>query len=124
MIPGMRRLFQPREAAIQSAVMAHWRVLGEPDTLLACIPNQMAHGQPGLHRGLPDLMAIGPHVPGSCRVGFIELKRDARSRVSAAQGEFGALCRKLGVPFRVCVGRDEPIACLEEWQIVRKASHG
>jgi len=117
----MRRLFQPREAAIQSAVMAHWRMLGEPDTLLACIPNAGALGQAGLHPGLPDLMAIGPGVPGSCRVGFIELKRDARSPVSPAQGEFAALCRKLGVPHRVTRGRDEPIACLEEWQIVRRS---
>ena len=116
----MRRLFQPREAAIQVAVLAHWRVLGEPDTLLACIPNAGALGQAGLHPGLPDLMAIGPGVPGSCRVGFIELKRDARSPVSPAQGEFAALCRKLGVPHRVTRGRDEPIACLEEWGVVRK----
>ena len=117
---GLFRAPQPREAAIQAAVMTHWKLLGEPDTLVACIPNQMAHGQPGLHRGLPDLMALGPGVPGSCRVGFIELKRDGKAKVSAAQGEFAALCRKLGVPHRVPRGRDEPIACLEEWGLVRK----
>jgi hypothetical protein len=115
------RLFRPREAAIQSAVLAHWRVLGEPDTLVACIPNAGALGQAGLTAGLPDLMVIGRGVPGSCRVGFIELKRDGRSPLSAAQGEFASLCAKLDVPFTVCRGRDEPIACLEEWGVVRKA---
>jgi hypothetical protein len=121
---ALGRLFRPREAAIQSAVVAHWRVLGEPNTLVAAIPNAGAMGQPGLTAGLPDLMIIGPKVPGSCRVGFIELKREARSTMSAAQDEFRGLCRRLDVPHEVCVGRDAPIAVLEAWGIVKRVSHG
>ena len=116
---GLFRAPQPREAAIQAAVMTHWKLLGEPDTLVACIPNQNPHGQPGLTPGLADLIVIGPRVPGSCRVGFIELKRDSKAPLSPAQGEFAQLCRKLGVPHRVTRGRDEPIAVLRDWGIVR-----
>jgi hypothetical protein len=108
----------PLEKANQAAVVAHWRMLGQPDTLVAAIPNQFAHGQPGLTPGLPDLMAIGPRVPGG--VGFIELKREPSSPVSDPQDDFAALCAKLGVAYALCVGRDEPIRILEHWGVVRR----
>jgi hypothetical protein len=110
----------PSEKAVQAAVIQHWRLLGFRDTLVAAIPNAGALGQPGLTCGLGDLLVITPSLPGS--VGFIELKRDERSPVSDAQFDFGALCLKLGVPYALCVGRDEPIRVLEHWGVVRRAA--
>lgn len=102
------------EAAIQSAVLAHWRALGRPNTLVAAIPNARAHGQAGLTAGLPDLIAIGPGIG----VGFVELKTDT-GKVRPAQAAFGALCRAIGVRHPITRGRDEPIAMLELWGVVR-----
>ena len=119
---GRRRrkiVASPYESAIQAAVLEHWLTLGQPNTLVAAIPNAFAHGQPGLTKGLPDLLVIGPRVPGG--VGFIELKRDQDSVVSDAQRGFGSLCAKLGVPYAICIGRDEPIRLLEAWGVVRPA---
>jgi hypothetical protein len=107
----------PSEKGIQSSIVDHWRWLGLPDTLVAAIPNAGAMGQPGLTKGLPDLLVMGPDVPG--RIGFIELKREPKSPVSAAQRDFGALCNRLAIPWCVCSGRDLPIDILEAWGVVR-----
>ena len=107
----------PIEKAIQAAVIEHWRTLGLRDTLVAAIPNAGALGQPGLTCGLGDLLVVSPSLPGC--VGFLELKREERSPVSDAQRAFGRLCMKLGVPYALCVGRDEPIRILEAWGVVR-----
>jgi hypothetical protein len=111
----------PLEKAIQAAVVDHWRALGNLNTLVAAIPNQRAFGQPGLTRGLPDLLVIGPHVPGFA-VGFIELKRDNRSAVSDDQRLFARLCWELGISIEIACGRDEPIRVLEAWGVVRAAA--
>lgn len=108
---GRRRrkiVLSPYESAIQAATLEHWLTLGLPNTLVAAIPNAFAHGQPGLTKGLPDLMVLGPRVP--CGVGFIELKRDKDSPVSDAQRGFGSLCAALGIPYALCVGRDEMLS--------------
>ena len=109
----------PIEKAIQAAVIEHWKMLGLRDTLVAAIPNAGALGQPGLTCGLGDLLVVSPSLAPGC-VGFIELKRDEHSPVSDAQIDFGRLCMKLGVPYALCVGRDEPIRVLEHWGIVRR----
>jgi hypothetical protein len=115
-----RAIFAPRESLIQQACVDHWRALGIPGSLVACIPNARAHGQPGLTKGLADLLVLAPDLP----VGFIELKRDENSVVSDEQLKFGELCAQLGIPFAVAVGRDEPIVILERWGVVRPTSHG
>ena len=108
----------PLETANQAAVVDHWRWLGRLNTLVAAIPNQRAFGQPGLTRGLPDLLVLGPGLP----VGFLELKRDHRSVISDDQRLFARLCAELGVSHAYAVGRDEPIAVLEAWDVVRRAA--
>ena len=62
-----RNFFVPRESDIQSAVLEHWKTLGRPMTLVAAIPNAGAMGQPGLTCGLPDLLVMGPDIPGDIR---------------------------------------------------------
>jgi hypothetical protein len=111
----------PLERDIQAAALDHWRLLGLPNTLVAAIPNQFAHGQPGLTPGLADLMVMGPEIPGDIPVGFIELKRTIKSPSSEAQDDFARLCGRLGLRYVLAVGRDEPIRILEDWRIVRKA---
>ncbi|MEZ0169908.1 hypothetical protein [Microvirga sp. TS319] len=103
------------EAAIQKATIDHWRAFGLPDTLVAAIPNQRAFGQPGLTRGVFDLLVIG----GTVTIGLIELKADD-GRLSDPQKEFRRLMIVNGAPYAITRGRDEPIRLLEAWGIVRK----
>ena len=112
----MRRL-RLRETAIQQAVIDHWRKLGQPETLVAAIPNAYAFGQPGLTAGLFDLLCIGRHIPG--RIGFIELKVDDKSIVSEAQLAFKALLLRHDISYALTYGRDQPIDVLEAWGLVR-----
>jgi hypothetical protein len=108
----------PYETAIQAGVVEHWRWLGRLNTLVAAIPMARAHGMPGLTKGLPDLLVLGPELP----VGLIELKRDHRSVISDDQRLIARLCAELGVPHAFAPGRDEPIRILEQWNIVRRAA--
>jgi hypothetical protein len=108
-----------RESDIQSAVCQHWRMFGLPHTLVAAIPNEAAKGQAGLTKGLPDLLVIG----GRVRIGFMELKT-ATGRLSLEQKTFRALCSFVSIPFVDTYGRDEPIAILESWGVVRPQVNG
>lgn len=108
-----------RESAIQDAVLKHWRMFGLPHTLVAAIPNARAAGQAGLTKGLPDLLVIG----GRVRIGFLEIKT-ATGRLSLEQKTFRTLCAFVSIPFADTYGRDEPIAILESWGVVRPQVNG
>ena len=110
-----RNPFAPSEDQITAAVVDHWKAFGLPGTMVASIPNKRAFGQPGLKRGLADLLVLAPTLP----VGFIELKRDERSPISDAQHDFAMACHKLAIPYERAIGRDEPIRVLEQWGVVR-----
>jgi hypothetical protein len=111
----MIRKVPMRESAIQAAVVQHWRMFGKPHTLVAAIPNEFAKGQPGLTKGLPDLLVIG----GTIRIAFMELKV-ATGRLTYEQKLFRQLCAFHSIPFLDTYGRDAPIAQLEDWGIVRR----
>jgi len=113
------RLVQPSEKQITAAVLDHWKAGGLPNTLVASIPNAGAFGQAGLTKGLPDLLVIGPRVPG--RLGFIELKA-MHGKLSLEQETFKMLCLSLGISHAVTYGRDEPIYVLETWGVVGSVS--
>ena len=102
------------EKSIHAAVIAHWRACGLQGTLVATIPNEGAFGQPGLSRGLPDLIVMAPGLP----VGFIELKT-GNGKVKPEQEAFARLCEHLGIRYVMPRGRDEPIRWLEAWGAVR-----
>jgi hypothetical protein len=102
------------EAQITKAVMDYWRKAGMPNTLVAAIPNMGAMGQYGLTRGLPDLLVIRPNG----FTGFIELKAD-KGKLSAHQQAFADLCGVCEQNYAVTYGRDEPIAVLKEWGVLR-----
>lgn len=120
---GARRLaarnVPMRESAIQAAVVQHWRMFGQPHTLVAAIPNEAAKGQTGLTKGLPDLLVIG----GRVRIAFLELKVPT-GRLSLEQKLFRNLCAFVGIEFVAAYGRDEPIAVLEGWGILRPNLNG
>ena len=117
--PCPNRAPAPLERDIQAAVLEHWRLLGRPMTLVAAIPNAGAMGQPGLTCGLPDLIVMGPDIPGGFPIAFMELKRDNRREPTEDQQNFALLCTKLGLMCPIVRGRDEPIAYLEKWNVVR-----
>jgi hypothetical protein len=97
-------------------------------TLVAAIPNANAHGQAGLTPGLPDLLVLGPDIPGGWPIAFLELKRVRRDNpanrkltpTEEAQKAFAILCAQLGILCTTVYGRDEPIQYLEKWNIVRQ----
>lgn len=109
-----------KESAIQSAVISHWKAFGLPGTLVAAVPNAGAFRQPGLKRGLFDLVVMGGPVLRD-RTGWLELKTDKGS-LGPHQIEFRNLCISNGTPYAVAIGRDEPIRVLEEWGVVRRTA--
>lgn len=111
-----RNLFAPSENDITAAVIAHWKLLGVPGSLVASIPNKRSFGQPGLTPGLPDLLVLSPKL-GSL-TGYMELKVE-RGRPSKAQTSMRDLMRERGAPYALTHGRDEPIRQLEEWGAVK-----
>jgi hypothetical protein len=112
-----RNIFAPREGLIQSAVLAHWRALGVPGSLVAAVPNANAHGQPGLTKGLFDLVVMSPKLGD--RTGWLELKTE-EGKLSAAQNALKLLMIARGVPYAVTYGRDQPIKVLAEWGAIRQ----
>lgn len=108
--------FAPREAAIQASVIEHWQAFGLPNTLVAAVPNANAHGQAGLTKGLFDLVVMSPTLGGA--TGWLELKADDGT-LSQAQRAVRMTMIRLGVPYAVAYGRDQPIDVLELWGAVR-----
>ena len=111
-----RKIFAPREGLIQAAVIDHWRALGVPGSLVAAVPNANAHGQPGLTRGLFDLVVMSPTLGE--KTGWLELKADD-GELSKDQRDVRRVMIACGVPHAVAYGRDEPIKVLEFWGAVR-----
>ena len=121
-LPARARTQEPSEKAIQTSVIGHWRVLGVAGSLVAAVPNAGALGQPGLRRGLFDLVVLSPTLGAA--TGWLELKRESRrgeklGGLSDDQIEFRAVCLSRGVPHAVAYGRDEPIEVLRKWGAVR-----
>lgn len=105
------------EAQIQAAVIDHWKKLGLPGTLVAAVPNARAFGQPGLTKGLFDLVVMGGDFLDG-KTGWLELKVKG-GKLRPDQEAFKLICIAAGVPYAVAFGRDEPISVLEEWKVVR-----
>ena len=105
------------EAQITAAVIAHWRSLAIPGTLVAAIPNMGAMGQRGLTKGLPDIMVVGGPFLRDL-TGFIELKTDS-GKLRPDQITVGNILSLNEIPYAVTYGRDQPIAVMERWGVVR-----
>ena len=122
---------QPRrqsiEKQIQAALVDRWLLIGNPGTLLAAIPNEGAFGQPGLTKGLFDLIAIGPSIRGG--QGWLELKRPADGKKPAGkltpeQEDFRALLVARGIEHAVADSLDEAVVVLEFWGMIRRVAAG
>jgi hypothetical protein len=106
------------EDEIQAAVLEHWRLLGTPGSLVAAIPNKRAFGQPGLTKGLFDLIVLSLQL--GPQTGWLELKTATpKGRLTQAQSAFRDHLIKLGAPYAITYGRDEPIKVLRAWGAVR-----
>jgi hypothetical protein len=112
----LQRRRQSVEKAIHSAVIDRWLLLGVKGSLVATIPNEGAFGQPGLTKGLFDLIVLSPTL--GRLTGWLELKKPDGA-LSAAQKEFRALLLPLGVPHAVAYDVDQAARVLEEWGAIR-----
>lgn len=115
----LTRLSRPRtmsEKAIHAAVIEHWKRFRLPNTLVATMANEYAHGQPGLTPGIFDLLVMTPKVGAA----FLELKTD-KGKLSEHQESFKLACLAANVEYAVAYGRDQPIQVLENWGAVRRA---
>ena len=110
------KIFAPRESLIQAACLQHWLAFGVPGSLVAAVPNANAHGQPGLTKGLFDLIVMSPTLGD--KTGWLELKADDGALTDDQKKVRGVMIA-LGVPHAVAYGRDEPIKVLEFWGAVR-----
>jgi hypothetical protein len=97
------------ETEIRAVVLDHWRAHRRPDTQVTAADGIVV-----------DLIVLAPQLP----IGFIGLKRNFGSRMTAAQREFGELCLKLGVAYAVVAGPSGPIRVLEAWGVVNPQSEG
>lgn len=66
----------------------------------------------GVRRGFPDLLVIDQTTP---RVGFIELKREGRSKVDPAQLGWRSEFERIGLPWALVNTPDGAAAALREW---------
>ena len=105
--PGEKRPIS--ETEIRAVVLDHWRAHGRPGTLVAAADGIVI-----------DLIVLAPQLP----IGFIGLKRNLGSPMTAEQREFGELCLKLGVAYAVVAGQREPIRVLEAWGVVSAQADG
>ena len=104
-----RNLFAPREGLIQAAVLAHWRALAVPGSLVAAVPNAKPHGIAGLTPGLFDLVVMSPTLGD--RTGWLELKAED-GELSDDQNKIKLIMIARGIPYAVTWGRDQPIQVL------------
>ena len=102
------------EKEIHTAVVQAWGLMGTPGSLVATIPNARAFGQPGLTKGLPDLLVIRPDNG----VAFLELKTH-KGTLSKDQILVLELLEASGTVVEVTYGLDEAYRQLIEWGVVR-----
>jgi hypothetical protein len=107
---------EPSEKAIQTACLGLWRACGVKGSLVAAVPNAGARGQPGLTKGLFDLIVFSSALGD--KTGWLELKTKT-GKLSQAQREFKIVMIARGVPYAVSYGLDEAIRVLEHWGAVR-----
>lgn len=92
---------QPTEKQLQSCIIDYWLQFRLPGTCVAAIPNQRAFGQPGLQRGLPDLLCYGGSWPMKGITIYIELKV-GKNKLSEHQVTIRDEMIAAGVPHFVC----------------------
>jgi hypothetical protein len=103
------------EAQLTRALIDAWRKLGLPKTFVGSIPNQFAHGQAGLTKGIFDLLVLAPGLP----IGLLELKTEA-GKLSEAQTEFRMKLISAGAPHAIAYGLDEALRVLVDWKVIRR----
>lgn len=111
------KLRAPTEKELHDMVLDYWRQAGLPGTRVATIPNARAFGQPGLTKGLPDLLCYGGEVLEGKTL-YIELKKPT-GKIADAQTIIHEEMKAAGAPFLVCKTFDEAHDALVGWGICR-----
>lgn len=105
------------EAEIQRAVFAELAARGMPGVVAWPVPNNReARRTVGFRAGVSDVNAVHRG-----KFYAVELKKDG-GRPSQEQLEFVAAINTAGGYAFVAEGRDQAIACLEAWGLLRKAA--
>lgn len=105
------------EAEIQRAVFAEIASRGMPGVVAWAVPNNpMSRRTVGFKAGVSDVNAVHRG-----KFYAMELKKDG-GRASQEQLEFIAAINTAGGYAFVAEGRDQAIACLEAWGLLRKAA--
>jgi hypothetical protein len=110
------------EAEIHAAVVQHLRARGNPEAVYFHVPNASKSSPQyrrklaalGLRPGVSDLICLH-----NGEAFALELKREAKGRVSEHQNKFLSDWRNAGGHGVVAEGLDEALACIKAWGWVR-----
>lgn len=111
------------EAQIQTAILKQWKQSMIPNTLIFAIPNQNAHGQAGLTKGVFDLCLIGNDA-----IMFLELKTCDRivddikkkaGTLSEHQKEFLRILQYNKIDCGVAFGFKQALAICQKFGVIR-----
>ncbi len=126
--PGLKYATKPRranpEAAIQRAVVEHFRFRATPGTLVMAIKNEgkrssalgLEYKRQGMRPGAPDLLVL---VRGTVPLG-LELKTKT-GKTSAEQRKFADDWREAGAVYVCVYGLNDAIQFLENWGALKPA---
>lgn len=112
------------EYEVHKTVVEHLRAYGNPEAVWFHVANASKASPQyrrklaalGLRPGVSDLIAL---VNGEAFA--LELKREAKGRVSEHQNKFLSDWRNAGGHGVVAEGLDEALACLRAWNVLRAA---
>ena len=112
------------EASIQAALIEHWQQRGEPDSIVAAVPNGELRDKAtaiklqkqGVLPGFPDLIVCAKGAAS-----LVEVKR-LRGRLSRDLENVHAVLRRIGIPVYVVNNLDDGLELLEELGALRRSS--
>lgn len=121
--PSERVVRKPRkrpEEAIQRSIVSYLRAVLRKDHRVIAVPNaarrraggRAGNGVPGLAKGFPDLLIVGPLG----RSYMIECKAE-KGRMSVEQNEWKAWFASGGVPYVVARSTDDVKLALAQWRV-------
>jgi hypothetical protein len=100
---------------LNAVLFSTHRVFAIPNAARRGKSGRASNGVPGLRPGVPDL-----GIAGRGRVYFIEVKRDAKAKLSDAQEEWLDWCVCTGTPAARVESIDQVRTALSQWGIITR----
>ncbi len=100
---------------LNAVLFSTHRVCAIPNAARRGKSGRATNGVPGLRKGVPDLQIVG-----NGRVYFIEVKRDAKARLSEPQDEWADWCNSTGTPWVRAESVDHVRQALVQWGIITR----